>query len=1174
MAVVRDEIVAKEYKYGFHDEVTYLAETKRGLTRATVEEISAIKEEPEWMLQFRLRAFDHFVKRAMPTWVPENVQQIDFGKIVYYRKPSEREERSWDDVPEKIKQTFERLGIPEAERKFLAGVGAQYDSEVVYHSVREELTKLGVVFMGMDQGLREHEELVRKYFATVVPPEDNKFAALNSAVWSGGSFVYVPRGVEVPLPLQAYFRINAENTGQFERTLIIADEGSKVHYIEGCLPEGELVSLGDEMVPIESIGPGTLAMNSDGDLAPVVSTRRRQYRGDMVKIVPVSVGNAFELTPEHPVWTIRRPRVARSARRTRPPARWDVDAARIPGTEPEWVPAGELAAGDLVCFPVATQLRDHPELSDDLLRFLGYYLAEGSAFVNGTSGAPTVTLSFHIDERDEIEDAMRLMTALAGKPAALYEVPTKREARAYVYSRELLEMCHLFAGRLAAQKRLHPAIMELPAERQALLVGTYLRGDGSRHLRANGRTLVRATTVSRTLAYQLQEILARMGTYAGIQVRRGFAEAMPDGRRISHREAYTIHFEEGRTANQVWHDPGRSCFWVPIRRIDHRDYDGWVYNLEMASAPNAYLARGFAVHNCTAPIYTTDALHAAVVEVIALPGSKVRYTTIQNWSRDVFNLVTKRAHAHARSTVEWVDANTGCLTGDSLVYKNNDLVPIAEIEPGDMVYSLTPEFEVGRSRVVGKRENPPEQVYNVVLRNHREVRATANHPFLVARKVGRTRQLAWTSVASIVPGDEIAIVGRVPDHGRPHVFANPMRRPRSRNPFTPPVESSEDLMWLLGFYVGDGCLDGENRVTFAVADSDPARPALQERLRTVFGVEARRARGVQLRVNSAPLVDWLRAAGFAGTADTKRLPDWIFRIPHAQKRAFVEGYIAADGHVREGHRNVSITSTSWTLLEQVRSLAISAGMNATKISTWTRRQKLPLGTREKSYATSYLYFGDETLDGPVHFVPILTIEPAGEHVTYDIEVEGTANFIANGVFVHNSRTTVKYPAIYLRGEGATAEVISVAFAGHDQHQDTGAKAVHLAPNTRSRIVSKSVAKDGGRGTYRGTLKVAPGATGVVASVRCDALLLDEQSRSDTYPYIDVQEDDTTMTHEATVGRISQDQIFYIMSRGLTENEATNLVVQGFLEIFTKELPMEYAIEFNRLVKLEMEGALG
>jgi Fe-S cluster assembly protein SufB len=234
MTVAREEIVSQEYKYGFHDDVTYLVETKVGLTRQTVVEISGFKAEPDWMLQFRLRAYDHFLARAMPTWVPENVQNIDFSKIVYYRKPSEREEKSWDDVPDKIKQTFEKLGIPEAERKFLAGVGAQYDSEVVYHSVREELSKIGVVFMGMDQGLREYPEIVKKYFGTVIPPEDNKFAALNSAVWSGGSFVYIPKGVEVPLPLQAYFRINGENTGQFERTLIIADEGSKVHYIEGC----------------------------------------------------------------------------------------------------------------------------------------------------------------------------------------------------------------------------------------------------------------------------------------------------------------------------------------------------------------------------------------------------------------------------------------------------------------------------------------------------------------------------------------------------------------------------------------------------------------------------------------------------------------------------------------------------------------------------------------------------------------------------------------------------------------------------------------------------------------------------------------------------------------------------------------------------------------------------
>ncbi|MFZ9703100.1 MAG: Fe-S cluster assembly protein SufB [Candidatus Limnocylindrus sp.] len=467
MTVVKPNVQDEREQYAFHDDITYLRETKAGLTEATVREISETKDEPSWMLEYRLRAYKHFEARAMPHWGGD-LTKLDFSKIVYYRKPSEREEKSWDDVPDQIKKTFERLGIPEAERKFLSGVGAQYDSEVVYHSVREDLQKLGVVFMGTDQGMKEYPEIFKKYFGTVVPAEDNKFAALNSAVWSGGSFVYVPKGVDVPLPLQAYFRINGQNTGQFERTLIVVDEGASLHYIEGC----------------------------------------------------------------------------------------------------------------------------------------------------------------------------------------------------------------------------------------------------------------------------------------------------------------------------------------------------------------------------TAPNWATDSLHVAVVEVIALPGAKVRYTTIQNWSNDVYNLVTKRAHAHAGATVEWIDANTG------------------------------------------------------------------------------------------------------------------------------------------------------------------------------------------------------------------------------------------------------------------------------------------------------------------------------------------------------AQLTMKYPGIYLLGEKAHAEIVSVAVASKGQHQDTGAKAVHLAPNTTSRIVGKSVCKDGGVATYRGTVKVAPGATGVTTSVRCDALILDEGSRSETYPYIDIQEDDTSMSHEATVGRVSDDQIFYLMSRGMTENEATNLIVQGFLEVFTKELPMEYALEFNRLIRLEMEGALG
>src|SRR5918992_1548008 len=222
-----------DYQFGFHDPDQSVFRARKGLDREIVEQISAIKGEPAWMRDIRLKAFDIFLQKPMPAW-GGNVAEMDFDNIYYYVKPADREGRTWDDVPENIKRTFDRLGIPEAEKKFLAGVGAQYDSEVIYHSLKEDLQKLGVIFSSPDQALQEHPDLVREYFGTIIPAEDNKFAALNTAVWSGGSFIYVPPGVKVDVPLQAYFRINSENMGQFERTLIIVDEGAQVHYVEGC----------------------------------------------------------------------------------------------------------------------------------------------------------------------------------------------------------------------------------------------------------------------------------------------------------------------------------------------------------------------------------------------------------------------------------------------------------------------------------------------------------------------------------------------------------------------------------------------------------------------------------------------------------------------------------------------------------------------------------------------------------------------------------------------------------------------------------------------------------------------------------------------------------------------------------------------------------------------------
>ncbi|MGH7425349.1 MAG: Fe-S cluster assembly protein SufB, partial [Candidatus Methylomirabilales bacterium] len=234
-ALVESEGVRKlkeGYKYGWHDSVEYGEKPQKGVSHAVVEKISERKGEPEWMRKFRHRALDHFLRRPMPAWGAD-LSSIDFDNIYYYIKPTGKVDR-WEDMPPEIKETWDKLGIPEAEKSYLGGVTAQYESEVVYHSTKKELEALGVIFCDMDTAVREHFDIVKEYFGKTIPPNDNKFAALNSAVWSGGSFIWVPEGVSVDVPLQAYFRINQENMGQFERTLIIVEPGGWVHYVEGC----------------------------------------------------------------------------------------------------------------------------------------------------------------------------------------------------------------------------------------------------------------------------------------------------------------------------------------------------------------------------------------------------------------------------------------------------------------------------------------------------------------------------------------------------------------------------------------------------------------------------------------------------------------------------------------------------------------------------------------------------------------------------------------------------------------------------------------------------------------------------------------------------------------------------------------------------------------------------
>lgn len=288
-----------DYKYGFHDDVRSIIDTGKGLTEEVVRKISAYKNEPEWMLEFRLKAFHIFEKMPMQEWGPD-LSEIDFQDFTYYRKVSEDTERNWDDVPEEVKNTFEKLGIPEAERKFLAGVTTQYESEAVYHNMLKEVQDKGVIFLDIDSALKEYPELFKKYFATIVPASDNKLAALNSAVWSGGSFIYVPKGVELEKPLQSYFRINSESMGQFERSIIIVDDGAKCSYVEGCTaPQYTKDSMHAAVVEV-FVGKGakcrySSVQNWSGNVLNLVTKRAKVEENGTMEWIDGNIGSRISM---------------------------------------------------------------------------------------------------------------------------------------------------------------------------------------------------------------------------------------------------------------------------------------------------------------------------------------------------------------------------------------------------------------------------------------------------------------------------------------------------------------------------------------------------------------------------------------------------------------------------------------------------------------------------------------------------------------------------------------------------------------------------------------------------------------------------------------------------------------------------------------------------------------
>jgi len=306
----KKDVGVGDYQYGFHDQTdTYTFKSRKGLDEEIVRQISELKKEPQWMTDFRLEAFKIFEEKPMPNWGGD-LSQLDFQDIYYYMRASDNQERDWDDVPEDIRKTYDRLGIPEAEKKYLAGVKAQYESEVVYGSLQEDLAKQGVIFTDTDSAMKDHPELFREYFGTVIPSNDNKFAALNSAVWSGGSFIYVPPGVQIDFPLQAYFRINTENMGQFERTLIIVDEGASVHYVEGCTaPTYSSESLHSAVVEIivkkNARCRYTTIQSWSNNVYNLVTKRAMAYRDSLMEWVDGNLGS--RLTMKYPAIYLMEP---------------------------------------------------------------------------------------------------------------------------------------------------------------------------------------------------------------------------------------------------------------------------------------------------------------------------------------------------------------------------------------------------------------------------------------------------------------------------------------------------------------------------------------------------------------------------------------------------------------------------------------------------------------------------------------------------------------------------------------------------------------------------------------------------------------------------------------------------------------------------------------------------
>jgi len=657
------ELATKAYSCGF---VTNIEEelAPRGLNEEIIRLISAKKQEPEWLLEWRLKAYRHWVTMKEPRWAKVSYPPIDYQSIIYYAAPK-RKPRTLDEIDPELLRTYEKLGIPLRERERLAGVAvdAVFDSISVATTFKEKLADWGIIFCSFSEAVRNYPELVRRYLGSVVPYTDNFFAALNSAVFSDGSFVYVPKGVRCPMELSTYFRINASETGQFERTLIIADEGAYVSYLEGCLPSNEQVLTPTGWINIERLKPGDIVYDHMGAPQKVKAVMTRHYVGDMISIRPVSRYNAFRLTPEHPVLAIKRSDVLV---KREPRNGWlpEVDSRKLVRAEPRWIPAGELEKGDFVLVPKLSP-DEVSAFSNDEVELLGFYLAEGSSYYNKANQQHTNQFSFGLQEKGLAKRVQMLIERVTGRKSYLTEQVDRNGAGVTFYSEEYSDWFIRHCGKGACSKALSAELMNLPTEKIKILLDAYLAGDGNVHDRGNSR-MVRFCTGSETLARQVQILLNRLGLYAWVQVRNGGEARFSNSseRKINRQPLYHIGYADNKRWGMVRETD--THFIVPIREVSRESYDGMVFNIDVDET-HSYLVRGVAVHNCTAPVRDENQLHAAVVELIALDNAEIKYSTVQNWypgDKDgrggIYNFVTKRGKCvGVNSKISWTQVEVG-----------------------------------------------------------------------------------------------------------------------------------------------------------------------------------------------------------------------------------------------------------------------------------------------------------------------------------------------------------------------------------------------------------------------------------------------------------------------------------------------------------------------------------